>query len=91
MNDGQAKELMNVYANIINGYREHLRKKIDECREKLEKERDYAIRHAEYGDFDSISPSNLVKHRVELEAYKSAYNALEDSIKNGGKPEGENQ
>ena len=91
MRDGQEKELMKVYADIINGYREHLRKKIAECREKMEKERDYTIRHAEYGDFDSISPTNLVMRRVELETYMSAYNALEDHINNGGKPEGENE
>lgn len=85
------KEDIERFASPINDYREFLYGMIEECREKLEKERDYAIRHAEYGDFASIIPADLVKRRVELETYTAAYNELEDCIKNGRKPEGENE
>ena len=68
------------YAAIVNDYRNWLNEKIGECTERLQRERDAAIKSAECGDFSEIRPECLVDRRATLEAYETSSNALEDII-----------
>lgn len=70
-------------------YRAYLEKRIAECREQLDLERERAISSIEDDNYPECHRKNLIEMRVQVATYENALSALDSAIGNPKKGEDE--